>query len=136
MHGAAKSGSATSGSTGSRITVTVAARSQKQVALINQPSVKVESIVRLRTEVGDDRSRAARACAGHPQRPADGLGLPLPAGKLALFGRRNGRRMLIGEGRIDDHTIGEKVEISVGHRHRRARPPGAAVGTATPIWVA
>jgi hypothetical protein len=46
-------------------------------------------------------------------RPAEGLGLPLPAGKVALFGRRGDRRILLGEGRIDDHTIGEKVEIPI-----------------------
>jgi hypothetical protein len=46
-------------------------------------------------------------------RASEGLGLALPAGKLALFGTRQGRRVLLGEGRIDDHTIGEKVEIRV-----------------------
>ena len=46
-------------------------------------------------------------------RAAEGLGLPLPAGKVALFGRRDGRRILIGEGRMDDHTINEKVEIPI-----------------------
>jgi hypothetical protein len=30
-----------------------------------------------------------------------------------LFGTREGRRVLLGEGSIDDHTIGEKVEIKV-----------------------
>jgi hypothetical protein len=44
---------------------------------------------------------------------AQGLGLALPAGKVALFGRRQGRRVLLGEGRMDDHTVGEKVEIPV-----------------------
>jgi len=28
--------------------------------------------------------------------------------------RRGGRRILVGEGRIDDYTIGEKVEIPIG----------------------
>jgi hypothetical protein len=42
-----------------------------------------------------------------------GLGLPLPAGKVALFATRGGRRILVGEGQIDDYTIGEKVEIAV-----------------------
>jgi hypothetical protein len=44
---------------------------------------------------------------------AEGLGLALPAGKVTVFGRAHGRRVLIGEGRIDDYTIGEKVEIPV-----------------------
>jgi len=31
-----------------------------------------------------------------------------------LFGRKDGRRILIGEGSLDDHTLGEKVEIRTG----------------------
>jgi hypothetical protein len=31
-----------------------------------------------------------------------------------MFGRRDGHRILMGEGLIDDHTVGEKVEIPVG----------------------
>jgi hypothetical protein len=33
---------------------------------------------------------------------------------VALFGQKEGRRVLIGEGQVDDHTIGEKVELRVG----------------------
>jgi hypothetical protein len=94
------------------ISVTVAARSQKQIALLRQPAVKVSTVLRLRVTPGAldqplDRLLVTRNSA------SEGLGLPLPAGKVALFGRRGGRRILIGEGRIDDHTIGEKVEIPV-----------------------
>jgi len=59
----------------------------------------------------------------------------LPAGKLALFGTRQGRRVLLGEGSIDDHTICEKVEIRVAtasgvrasqvHQQRRDGESGA-----------
>ena len=94
------------------ISVTVAARSQKQVALLKQPSVKVESLLRLRVSGGQFDQPLERVLVTR-NRPAEGLGLPLPAGKLALFGTRQGRRVLLGEGSIDDHTIGEKVEIRV-----------------------
>ena len=40
--------------------------------------------------------------------------MPLPAGKLALFGMKGGHRILLGEGSIDDHTLNEKVEFKVG----------------------
>lgn len=101
------------------ITVTVAARSQKQIALLQQPSVKVASVLRLRPGQGPvdaplERVLLTRNVAGQ------GLGLPLPAGKVELFATRGGRRILVGEGRIDDHTIGEKVEIPVA--------------TATGVW--
>ena len=101
------------------ISVTVAARSQKQVALLKQPAVKVESLLRLRTYGGPIDQPLERVLVTR-NRTAEGLGLPLPAGKLALFGTRQGRRVLLGEGRIDDHTIGEKVEITVA--------------TATGVW--
>lgn len=101
------------------ISVTVAARSQKQVALLKQPAVRIESRLRLRPHQGQLEQPLERVLVTR-NRAAEGLGLPLPAGKLALFGTRQGRRVLLGEGRIDDHTIGEKVEIPVA--------------TATGVW--
>jgi hypothetical protein len=95
------------------IAVTVAARSQKQVALLRQPSVKVEQRLRLRVEPGEFSAPLERVLMTRNTR-AEGLGLPLPAGKLILFGRHAGRRLLLGEGRLDDHTLGEKVDIRVG----------------------
>jgi hypothetical protein len=95
------------------IAVTVAAFSQKQVALLKQPTVRVESLFRLRPEPGDRAVRLERVLVTR-NRPADGLGLALPAGRLTLFGRKDGRRILIGEGSIDDYTVGEKVEFRVG----------------------
>ena len=94
------------------ITVTVAAKSQKQIALLQQPAVKVESVLRIRPGQGPIDAPLDRVLTTR-NRTTEGLGLPLPAGKVALFGRREGRRILLGEGRIDDHTIGEKVEIPV-----------------------
>jgi hypothetical protein len=94
------------------IAVTVAAKSQKQVAMLKQPSVKIDSILRLRVGGGQFETPLNRVLVTR-NRAAEGLGLPLPAGKVALFGRRHGRRILIGEGRMDDHTINEKVEIPI-----------------------
>ena len=92
--------------------VTVAGKSQKQVAMITQPSVKIASMLRLRPYFGEFQMPAQRVLITH-NKTAEGLGLPLPAGKVALFARRGGRRILLGEGRIDDHTVGEKVEIAI-----------------------
>src|SRR5688572_8267490 len=94
------------------IRVTVAARSQKQIALLKQPAVKVESLLRLRPWQGQLDGPLERVLVTR-NRQAEGLGLPLPAGKLTLFGTRQGRRVLLGEGSIDDHTLDEKVEIKV-----------------------
>ncbi|QIK78822.1 hypothetical protein G7077_07850 [Sphingomonas piscis] len=94
------------------IEVTVAAHSQKQVAFMRQPAVQVESLLRLRPDRGDFDRPIPRLLVTRNER-SKGLGLPLPAGSLTLFGTREGRRILIGEGRIDDHTTGEKVEVTV-----------------------
>lgn len=94
------------------ITVTVAARSQKQVALLRQPSVRVTSLLRLRPEAGAFDRPLDRVLVTR-NRAAEGLGLALPAGKLTLFGQRGGRRILLGEGRVGDFAVGEKVEIPV-----------------------
>lgn len=92
------------------ITVTVAARSQKQVALMVQPAVKVVSVLRMRVPYGDFSAPVGRVLVTR-NRTTDGLGLPLPAGKVTIFGQREGHRILLGEGRLDDHAVGEKVEI-------------------------
>ncbi len=94
------------------ISVTVAARSQKQIALLRQPTVRVATILRLRPGAYDFELPLERVLVTR-NRTNEGLGLALPAGKVALFGRRGGRRILLGEGRIDDYAVGEKVEIPV-----------------------
>ena len=94
------------------ISVTVASRSQKQVALLAQPAVKVTSFLRMRVPQGNFSAPLERVIATRNV-TADGLGLPLPAGKVAVFGMREGHRILLGEGRIDDHAVGEKVEFSM-----------------------
>jgi hypothetical protein len=108
------------------IAVTVAARSQKQVALLERPAVRVERKLRLRASPGELSQPLDRVLLTR-NRSAEGLGLALPAGKVALFASHGGRRILIGEGRIDDYTIGEKVEIRVasapGVRARQSEVP-------------
>ena len=94
------------------IEVTVAAKSQKQIALLRQPAVKVTSLLRLRPPA-DELDQPLERILVTRNRTAEGLGLALPAGKVALFGRREGHRILLGEGRIDDYAVGEKVEIPV-----------------------
>lgn len=93
------------------ISVTVAAKSQKQIVLLRQPAVKVESILRLRPH--ESSYPEVQRVLVTRNRASQGLGLALPAGKVTLFGRAGERRILIGEGRIDDHAVGEKVEIAV-----------------------
>lgn len=94
------------------IGVTVAAHSQKQIALLQQPSVAISDILRLRIGPGEIEAPVERVLVTR-NRASEGLGLPLPAGKVAIFGTKDGRRILLGEGRIDDRAVGEKIEIPV-----------------------
>ena len=94
--------------------VTIAARSQKQVALLHQSSVKVASIYRLRLAAAGAADTAADHVLVTRNRPADGLGLPLPSGRLVVFALRGGRTILIGEGDVDDRAVGEEVEFRIG----------------------
>jgi hypothetical protein len=95
--------------------VTVAARSQKQVALLQRGNVQVELIYRRRIYPGDRSVGApARRLLVTRNRTAEGLGLPLPAGRLMLFSQSGPRRLLIGQGTVADRAVGEDVEIELG----------------------
>lgn len=95
--------------------VTVAANSQKQVAMFQRHAVPVRQIYR--SLVGDPASeypiRVVRLLRMN-NRLKDGLGLPLPAGRLVLFGAGRERPLLLGEGHVADKAIGEEVEVEVG----------------------
>src|SRR5690606_36495732 len=88
---------------------TVAARSQKQVAMLAKDAVPVsvlyESVVRY---TGVTPPQVVLRAINKQDR---GLGLPLPAGPVALFERQGGRELLIGESSTDDKAVGEAVEL-------------------------
>jgi hypothetical protein len=95
--------------------VTVAAKSQKQVAMLDQPTVKVGVVYRLFVDalVPSQLNDVERVLVTK-NRKAEGLGLPLPAGRLVLFGSGHQRPILLGEGFVDDKAVGEDVEIVIG----------------------
>ncbi|HVQ06801.1 MAG TPA: hypothetical protein VMS43_00050 [Allosphingosinicella sp.] len=96
--------------------VTVAANSQKQVAFLEQPAVRVQLVYRSRLEAGaDGRWDAPKRLLVTRNRTAEGLGMPLPAGTIQLFdAAADGRPILIGEGSIPDRAVNEDVEIEIG----------------------
>ena len=91
---------------------TVAAMSQKQVALLDKPSVPVEVYYRA-TLYDDDIDSEAMLALRAQNRVEKGLGLPLPAGPVAVFEPRDGVPILVGEGAITDKAVKEDVEIDV-----------------------
>jgi hypothetical protein len=88
--------------------VTVAARSQKQVAFLNRTSLPVELIYR--TRIGEDDEGAVLLLRGR-NREQDGLGLPLPAGKVAVFQHA----LLVGEAALTDKAVGEDVDLKLSN---------------------
>lgn len=96
--------------------VTVAAMSQKQVALLQRDGVKVESFYRLDVPwYGDwDEPLPARRIIKARNRKQDGLGLALPAGGIVVFGAGYRRPVLIGEGAVGDKAVDEDVEFELG----------------------
>ncbi len=92
--------------------VTVAARSQKQVALLERDNVRVGFVYRQQFYATDDfEDQPIPRLMVMRNRESEGLGLPLPAGNLVLFEERAGRPILIGEGFLGDRAVGEEVEV-------------------------
>lgn len=95
--------------------VTVAARSQKQVALLQRGGVQISTVYRQDQYLADSNwSGVARRTLVTRNRTQEGLGLPLPAGRIRLFASGADRPILIGQGTIADRAVGEDVEIDLG----------------------
>ena len=92
--------------------VTVAARSQKQVALLQRDSVPVDIVYRHRGGIGFRGGAIPVVTARNVER--ERLGLALPSGRIAFFEDHGGRRLFAGRGRMRDTAIGEEVEIELG----------------------
>jgi hypothetical protein len=97
--------------------VTVSSHSQKQVALLHRSGVAVREVYRAeieRGEAGRDPEPAQWLLLTR-NRTADGLGLPLPAGRMVLFGAGAARPLMLGAAAIGDHAVGEDVEFQFGN---------------------
>ncbi|MFT3964596.1 MAG: hypothetical protein QM690_01780 [Sphingobium sp.] len=95
--------------------VTVAASSQKQVALLDRRAVPFETVYGLVVQRGDDvEPRAANIVLRLRNREKDGLGLPLPAGPIAVMAPRGERDLRVGEGDVPDTAVGQEANISIG----------------------
>lgn len=94
--------------------VTVAARSRKQVAMIDRSAVPFEAVyVGQFNERGGDSAPTALILRVQNSE-ADHLGLPLPAGGVAVFEPRADTPLLVGESALGDRAIGEEVEFGAG----------------------
>ena len=98
------------------VPVTVAARAQKQVAFLVKPRVKGAMIYRLKWGRSEWSSglRSLDLLFRFKNSKANGLGEPLPAGKVALFQQGGEQRFLVGEASIADKTNDEDVDLVFG----------------------
>ena len=96
------------------IRVTLAAQSQKQVAMIDREAARFDRVYSARVASGTEIAQAMPLVMRARNISDAGLGIPLPAGGLALFAPRAGEELLIGEQRMRDLAIGEELEIAAG----------------------
>lgn len=98
------------------IPVTVAAQGQKQVAMIDQPEARFDRIYTgdVSRMDADGDPAPMRLTLRTKNLKEKGLGLPLPAGSLALFEPVDGESLLAANSDMADKAIGERVEIPVG----------------------
>lgn len=94
------------------VTVDVAANAQKQVALLRQPAVKAERLYAA-TIYGQVESQPMTLRLRLQNRKDDGLGLPMPSGRVAIFEDIGGLRLLAGEADIGDKAEGERVDYDI-----------------------
>ncbi len=88
---------------------TVAGKAQKQVAMLAKDAVPVRIIYA--SEIGFRGAEQPQILLRAMNKESDRLGLPLPAGPVALFERQGERSLLIDESSTDDKAVGEEVEV-------------------------
>jgi len=100
--------------------VNVAARATKQVALLHRERVQMARIYAgtfrpFAYDPGRDaESEPAAILLRAENRTSAGLGLPLPAGSVALFAARGDQPVLLGESTLQDRAIGDEIELRPG----------------------
>ena len=92
--------------------VTVASKAQKQVGLLSKESAPVA--IAYVSDVDENDVDGPIMTIRAKNRREAGLGLPLPAGRAAVFEAVEGRPILVGESATDDKAIGEDVEFKLG----------------------
>lgn len=94
------------------VPVTVAARSQKQVAFLANRRIKGALIYRSKISWGDPED--PELLFRFRNTKGNGLGTPVPAGKAVLYQDSSWGRQLVGESKVPDKTIDEEVELVFG----------------------
>ncbi|MET3713674.1 hypothetical protein ABIC65_004409 [Sphingomonas trueperi] len=100
--------------------VSVAANATKQIALLHRERVQMARFYAgtfrpFAYDPGRDaESEPAAILLRAENRASAGLGLPLPAGSVALFAARGEQPVLLGESALQDRAIGDEIELRPG----------------------
>jgi hypothetical protein len=95
---------------------TLASRQSKQVRLMDRYSIPVNTVYGAEVDVDEDdaSSTPAHRLLRTKNTAANHLGLPLPSGSVAVFGKVGGQRLLEHESNLRDIATDEEVEINLG----------------------
>jgi hypothetical protein len=91
--------------------VTVASKAQKQVAFLSNDAVPL-TVVYVSAAQGDRVDQPVPTLRA-VNRKETGLGIPIPAGKVAVFENAAARPILIGTSATDDKAVGEDIEFKL-----------------------
>lgn len=95
--------------------VTVAAKQQKQVALLVKDNVPFERVYKMHVNADDtDVDAESILILRMKNEDKDGLGVPLPSGGISVFEEVRGARLLAGRDRVADYAVKEEIEVKVG----------------------
>ncbi len=96
---------------------TLASRQSKQVRLMDQSAIPVDTVYAADLAAGYRESAStepAHRLLRTKNTAANHLGLPLPSGSVAVFGWYDGERLLQHESGLRDIAVAEDVEIDMG----------------------
>lgn len=94
--------------------VTVAAQAQKQVAMIDQSDAAFDRIYSVNAGSGSPNYQPVPFLLRGKNSKEKGLGLPLPAGAVAIFETVDNRELLVGNADLADLAVDERVELPIG----------------------
>lgn len=94
------------------IPVTVAAQSQKQVAFLAKDEIK--GMLAYRSKIDWDAPGNPQILFRFRNTAKEGLGKPLPAGRLVFYQDGPTGTMVMGESTLPDKAVDEEVELEIG----------------------
>lgn len=94
--------------------VNVAAQAQKQVAMIDQSGAAFDRVYSANMVSPNAIYRPMPFLLRSKNSKEKGLGLPLPAGEVAIFEQLGTRELLVGTVDLADLAVDERVELSIG----------------------